>query len=82
MRKNLKQLAYFFLGLFYKELSKSDSNYSIKRLIKYAYKQKIIGYNRNVPWPIHFTSQVKCPEKIQRGTKYPGYANLEPLNTF
>jgi len=23
---------------------------------------------------VHFTSQIKCPEKIQRGTKYPGYA--------
>lgn len=74
MRKNLKQLVYFFLGFFYKELSKSDSTYSVMRLIKYAYKQKIIGYNRNVPWPVHFTSQVKCSEKIQRGTKYPGYA--------
>ncbi len=74
MRKIFKQLAYFFLGIFYKELNKSDSNYAVKRLIKYAYKQKIIGYNCNVPWPVHFTSQVKCSEKIQRGTKYPGYA--------
>jgi len=74
MRKIFKRVVYAFLGLFYKELSKGDSNYSVKRLIKYTYKQKIIGYNRNVPWPVHFTSQVKCPEKIQRGTKYPGYA--------
>ena len=74
MRKIFKQLAYTFLSLFYKELSKSDSNYSVKHLIKYAYKQKIIGYNCNVPWPVHFTSQVKCPKEIQRGTKYPGYA--------
>lgn len=74
MKKIFRQVVYSFLGLFYIELSKSDSNYSVKHLIKYTYKQKIIGYNRNVPWPVHFTSQVKCPEKIQRGTKYPGYA--------
>lgn len=74
MIKMFKKLAYIILGCFYKELSKKDSNYSVKRLFCYAYKQKICGYNRKTPWPVHFTSQIKCPEKIKRGTKYPGYA--------
>ncbi len=74
MKKLIKQSIYFILGLFYKELTIGDPNYPVVDLIKYAYKQKIVGYNRNVPWPVHFTSQIKCPEKIQRGTKYPGYA--------
>lgn len=69
-----KKLAYTLLGLFYKELSKKDTNYPIKCLFFYAYKQKICGYNRKTPWPVHFTSQVKCSDKIKRGTKYPGYA--------
>ena len=34
-----------------------------------------MGYNRKVPWPVHFTSQIKCPEKIQRGNKYPGFGS-------
>lgn len=74
MKRLLKKLAYLFLSFFYKDLSKSDSNYSVRKLFNYVYKQKIIGYNRKVNWPVHFTSQVKCSEKIQRGTKYPGFA--------
>ena len=74
MRKYIRKSAYFLLSFFYKDLSKKDPNYSVKCLIKYAYKQKIRGYNRNVSWPVHSTSQVKSPNKIQRGTKYPGYA--------
>lgn len=74
MKKIIRKLAYAILGLFYHELSKTDSNYSLGQLFKYAFKQKIVGYNRKVSWPVHFTSQVKCPEKIKRGTKYPGFA--------
>lgn len=74
MKKILKSILYFLLRFFYKELNINDPNYPVIELLKYAYKQKILGYNRNVSWPVHFTSMVKCPEKILRGTKYPGYA--------
>jgi acetyltransferase-like isoleucine patch superfamily enzyme len=74
MKKLLKKIAYSILGIFYSDLSKSDSTYSLSLLFKYAFRQKITGYNRKVRWPVHFTSQVKCPEKISRGTKYPGFA--------
>jgi acetyltransferase-like isoleucine patch superfamily enzyme len=36
--------------------------------------QKIIGVNRHVPWPVHFTSRIGSPEKIKRGTRTPGLA--------
>ena len=29
--------------------------------------QKILGFNRNVPWPVHFTSVVFGWEKIEKG---------------
>jgi acetyltransferase-like isoleucine patch superfamily enzyme len=29
--------------------------------------QKIIGFNRKVPWPVHFTSAVLAWEKIEKG---------------
>lgn len=29
--------------------------------------QKILGFNRNVPWPVHFTSKVRSPQNIQKG---------------
>ncbi|MGE0089137.1 MAG: hypothetical protein AB7S50_06635 [Bacteroidales bacterium] len=75
MKKLFKQFIYSLLKLFYKELKNQDPSYSVRDLCCYAFKQKIQGYNRNVPWPVHFTTQVKCPEKIKRGTKYPGFAH-------
>jgi len=33
----------------------------------------VLGVNRKVPWPIHFTSRVAAPEKVQLGRcSYPG----------
>ncbi len=41
-------------------------------LIKIFFYQKVLGFNRSVPWPVHWTSKVSCPKKIDRGTRYPG----------
>lgn len=46
--------------------------FSLRVLLKYFFFQKILGFNRNVPWPVHWTSNVKAPEKIQRGNRCPG----------
>lgn len=43
-------------------------------LFRYGFMQRILGFNRNVPWPVHFTSKVQAPEKVDRGTKYPGWS--------
>ena len=75
MKQKLKDFVYFFLRILYKNINTSFEPYSLKELLSYAYKQKILGYNRKVPWPVHFTSQIKCPEKIQRGNKYPGFGS-------
>ncbi|MGH1362151.1 MAG: acyltransferase [Calditrichia bacterium] len=45
-----------------------------KGLLKCFLWQKILRINGRVPWPVHFTSQVKAPEKIRRGTRNPGLA--------
>jgi acetyltransferase-like isoleucine patch superfamily enzyme len=36
--------------------------------------QKILRINSRVPWPVHFTSRIMCPERIDRGTRTPGLA--------
>lgn len=41
----------------------------IRLLLKYFIAQKIFGINRRVPWPVHWTSQVKGIENIERGTE-------------
>lgn len=73
MKKLFKSIAYQLLHLFYRDLNKELNPYSLKELYSYAFKQKILGYNRHIPWPVHFTSQIKCYKNIQRGNKYPGY---------
>jgi len=47
--------------------------YSVKKLFIIFFMQKIIGINRKVPWPVHFTSQIKNYKKISKTTgKNPG----------
>ncbi len=41
-------------------------------LMKHFVIQKIFRINAAVPWPVHFTSTVIAPEKIQRGSRFPG----------
>ena len=49
--------------------------YSVKKMFLIFFMQKIIGVNRKVPWPVHFTSFVKSHENIKKKTaKNPGAA--------
>jgi len=41
-------------------------------LMKLFFVQKILRVNSHVPWPVHWTSEVKGFEKIKRGTETPG----------
>lgn len=35
-------------------------------IVKYGFMQKVIGFNRSVPWPVHFTSVVSGHDRIVR----------------
>ena len=34
--------------------------------------QKILGFNRKVAWPVHWTSKITRPDRIKRGSRFPG----------
>lgn len=51
-----------------------NTRYYTLSLLLQGIRQKLVGVNKSVPWPVHFTSLVKAPEKIQSGTKAPGSA--------
>lgn len=57
-------------------LPKQISSYLIllgpKGYLHYIIFQKIFRINSNVPWPVHFTSVVKNPERIKKGIYNPG----------
>lgn len=48
--------------------------FSVRLQAKHLLVQKILGFNRHVPWPVHWTSRVLSPDKIERGTRFPGLA--------
>jgi acetyltransferase-like isoleucine patch superfamily enzyme len=65
-----KSLAYRFLRLFYRQ---GEIQYSsVKNLFLIWFVQKIVGINRNIPWPVHWTSQVKSWKNIEIGDELPG----------
>jgi acetyltransferase-like isoleucine patch superfamily enzyme len=70
MKQIFKSAIFKFLKLFY---SQGKIHYcSIKYLLPIWFFQKIVGINRSVPWPVHWTSFVKGWEKIEIGDEMPG----------
>lgn len=47
---------------------------SIVATFRSIFPQKILGINRGVPWPVHFTSVVKGEKNIKQGSRTPGLA--------
>ncbi len=72
MKNKLKFIVYKFFTLIYKRYTPSGQ--SIKELFFIAFIQKIIGINRSVPWPVHYTSFVKGHENIHSKTELVGEA--------
>ena len=44
----------------------------LKTQIKYFLIQRLLRINSHVPWPVHWSTTVYAPHKIERGTRYPG----------
>lgn len=47
-------------------------NLPLRLVAKCFFVQKILGVNRSVPWPVHWTSRIAMPSRIHRGSRYPG----------
>ena len=72
MKTIVKSIIYKLFTLIYKQYTPSGQ--SIKELLLMAFVQKIIGINRSVPWPVHYTSCVKGHENIHSKTEIVGEA--------
>ena len=55
----------YFIHLLYNGIQIGE--YDSLLLLRFAYRQKLMGTNFSVPWPVHHTSQVNYPNKIKRG---------------
>lgn len=69
----VRQVTLFFLRAIAGGGFTSDI-FSVRLQVKHFFVQKILGVNRHVPWPVHWTSKVLCPDKIKKGTRFPGLA--------
>jgi acetyltransferase-like isoleucine patch superfamily enzyme len=69
-RKIRNEILYCLLVPFGKAFA--NRNFPSTLLAKHVVIQKLFRINGHVPWPVHWTSQVKSPEKIDRGTRCPG----------
>ncbi len=63
MKRFLRISVIWLCGLLYKDFKKFD--YKAKALIIMTLMQKIIGKNRQVPWPVHQSTIIKDPKKLK-----------------
>jgi len=47
-------------------------SFPFRLLMKCFFTQKVMRINSHVPWPVHWTSEVKGVENIKRGPETPG----------
>lgn len=52
----------------------TDQNFPLRSRFFCGFIQNVIGINKGVPWLVHWTSVVRSPEKIERGSRMPGYS--------
>lgn len=50
----------------------SSKEFPVRLLLKWFFIQKVFGFNRRVPWPVHWSSKVIAPKNIIRGSRFPG----------
>ena len=77
MKKNFKSILIFFDDTIFRLLVKwiypkynrqrKGYSYNFNILRRYFFMQKIMGFNRCVPWPVDFRSKILGPECIEKG---------------
>jgi len=72
----LKKVVFTLLGLvnkiLYRRVDVKSYGFSVFYILKIGIFQKILGFNRHVPWPVHWSSTITMPENIAPGTRTPG----------
>lgn len=67
----MHKIIYMLLKMFAGEAF-ANPLFDPKSLLKAFFWQKILRINTHVKWPVHWSSQIKSPEKIKRGNRNPG----------
>jgi acetyltransferase-like isoleucine patch superfamily enzyme len=70
--KAIKSLLQIFVKFLPEEQKRIIQDIGLKRILTCWFSQHILRINSDVPWPVHWSSQIRCAEKIDRGDRYPG----------
>lgn len=70
MKTLLSKIIYKFAQIIYPDYK--PKNESVRWLVQCIFAQKILGINRVIPWPVHFTSIIKGHDKIHSVTEIIG----------
>jgi len=49
-----------------------NESFGVNVLMRQFIIQKVFRINSSVPWPVHYSSRVIAPEKMKRGSRFPG----------
>ena len=76
MKKTLKNILLYFVKsinkMMYPRYDVENSLHSQLIIMKLGFFQKVLGVNRHVNWPVHWTTTVNSVNKIYPGTRTPG----------
>tara|TARA_B100000945_G_scaffold316859_1_gene318571 strand:- start:200 stop:721 length:522 start_codon:yes stop_codon:yes gene_type:complete len=67
----MKSIIYYLFKIFFGK-NFANKNFSVRILFKHIILQKIFRINSNVSWPVHWSTQVKFPQNIKKGSRCPG----------
>lgn len=71
----VNRLCLFVSRLLYARVDVRAPGVPGRRLAAMGLMQKVLGFNRRVPWPVHFTSRVVRWENIRLGNRvWPGFS--------
>ena len=75
MRKRFKLVATLFGRTRFIRMFTETRNHLHPITARMWLMQKVLGFNREVPWPVHFTTVVSSPQRIKIGVDCsPGYS--------
>jgi len=68
------QIDDLIIGMLWPACAKSEKPHPFGLFVKCWFIQKVLRINAHVPWPVHSTSRIMCPENIIHGSRTPGLA--------
>lgn len=71
-KNKLKNFLYYIMLMMWPAYIKEGNQQSLIIVLKYFIIQKILRINSHVNWPVHPSSKITAPERIQRGSRTPG----------